>query len=93
MLPVWAICRSLTIRSIRVVAAETDVLFLPVIGVMTDIEGVPQWWVQLLLPVGAAVLLVVALTQALLLALGREPKEQVESEAEAVVREAMIRGE
>ena len=36
MLPVWAIRRSLTIRSIRVVAAETDVLFLPVIGVMTD---------------------------------------------------------
>lgn len=36
MLPVWAIRRSLTIRSIRVVAAETDVLFLPVIGAMTD---------------------------------------------------------
>ena len=36
MLPVWAIRRSLTIRSIRVVAAETDVLFLPVIGATAD---------------------------------------------------------
>lgn len=48
MLPVWAIRRSLTIRSIRVVAAETDVLFLPVIGVMTDRLAagllIRQWW-------------------------------------------------
>lgn len=48
MLPVWAIRRSLTIRRIRVVAAETDVLFLPVIGVMTDRLAagllIRQWW-------------------------------------------------
>ena len=48
MLPVWAIRRSLTIRSIRVVTAETDVLFLPVIGVMTDRLAagllIRQWW-------------------------------------------------
>jgi TRAP-type C4-dicarboxylate transport system permease small subunit len=43
------------------------------IGMMTDIEGVPEWWIQALLPVGAALLLLVALAQAASLAVGREP--------------------
>jgi TRAP-type C4-dicarboxylate transport system permease small subunit len=37
------------------------------------VEGVPEWWIQALLPAGAALLLLVALAQAASLALGREP--------------------
>jgi len=47
--------------------------FSLMVGMMTDLPGVPLWWVQLLLPVGAVLLLAVSACQALLLALGREP--------------------
>jgi TRAP-type C4-dicarboxylate transport system permease small subunit len=49
------------------------VAFSRMVGLMTDIEGIPQWWIQLLLPIGGALLFLVALCQALLLAIGREP--------------------
>ena len=47
--------------------------FSRMVGMQTEIEGVPEWWVQAILPFGAAVLLLVALAQALALALGRTP--------------------
>jgi TRAP-type C4-dicarboxylate transport system permease small subunit len=49
------------------------VAFSRMVGLMTDIAGVPQWWIQTLLPIGAALLFLVSICQALLLALGREP--------------------
>jgi TRAP-type C4-dicarboxylate transport system permease small subunit len=47
--------------------------FSRMVGFMTDLPGVPVWWIQTLLPIGAALLFLVACCQALLLALGREP--------------------
>ncbi len=47
--------------------------FSRMVGLMTDIEGVPEWWVQLLLPIGAGLLLVVSLCQAIVLAAGGAP--------------------
>ena len=64
------------------VAAVAVVLFLAgleaiefsmMVGFMTDLPGVPVWWIQTLLPIGAALLFLVSICQALLLALGREP--------------------
>ena len=49
------------------------VAFSRMVGMQTEIEGVPEWWIQAILPLGAAVLLLVALAQALTLALGQEP--------------------
>lgn len=49
------------------------VSFSRMVGLMTDIEGVPQWWIQVLLLIGAALLFLVSSCQALLLAFGREP--------------------
>ncbi|HYZ34307.1 MAG TPA: TRAP transporter small permease subunit [Crenalkalicoccus sp.] len=54
-------------------AGLETVAFSRMVGLMTDVEGVPLWWVQALLPLGAAVLLLVAVAQVLALALGREP--------------------
>jgi TRAP-type C4-dicarboxylate transport system permease small subunit len=50
------------------------VAFSRMVGMMTDLEGVPDWWIQALLPVGAAVLLAVALVQVAVLLAGREPE-------------------
>jgi len=49
------------------------VAFSRMVGLMSDLEGVPIWWVQAVLPVGAALLFVVAVVQAVALALGRAP--------------------
>ncbi|MGX9966980.1 TRAP transporter small permease [Roseomonas sp. F4] len=49
------------------------VSFSRMVGMMTDLEGVPAWWVQALLPVGAALLMLVATCQSLLLLLGHDP--------------------
>lgn len=61
------------VAAILLVAGIEAVEFSRMIGVMTDIEGVPEWWVQALLPVGAGLLLLVSLAQAAALALGRVP--------------------
>lgn len=61
------------VAAILLSAGIEAVAFSRMIGVMTDIEGVPEWWIQALLPLGAALLLLVSLAQALVLALGRDP--------------------
>ncbi len=61
------------VAAILLSAGIEAVAFSRMIGMMTDVEGVPEWWIQALLPVGAALLLLVALAQAAALALGREP--------------------
>ena len=50
------------------------VAFSRMVGIATDVEGVPIWWVQTLIPLGAALLLVVALAQVVVLACGLEPR-------------------
>lgn len=49
------------------------VAFSRMVGMMSDLEGVPIWWVQALMPTGAALLLVVASCQVLLFLAGRTP--------------------
>lgn len=58
---------------VLLLAGIEAVEFSRLVGMMTDLEGVPDWWIQALLPAGAAVLLLVALVQVATLALGREP--------------------
>nr|WP_282572052.1 TRAP transporter small permease [Roseomonas acroporae] len=54
-------------------AGIETVSFSRMIGIESELEGVPAWWLQMLLPVGAGVLLLVAVAQAMALLLGREP--------------------
>ena len=61
------------VAAVLFMAGWEAVSFSRMVGLMTDIEGVPVWWIQMLLPIGAALLFIVAACQALLLALGREP--------------------
>ncbi len=58
---------------VLLLAGLEAVEFSRMVGIQTEIEGVPEWWVQAILPAGAAVLLLVALAQALALAMGRTP--------------------
>jgi TRAP-type C4-dicarboxylate transport system permease small subunit len=62
-----------TVAVVLLLAGIEAIEFSLMVGMMTDLPGVPEWWIQSLLPAGAALLLVVSLCQALLLALGREP--------------------
>ncbi|NKC32813.1 TRAP transporter small permease [Falsiroseomonas selenitidurans] len=66
--------------------------FSRMIGMMTDLEGVPAWWVQALLPVGAALLLLVALAQSLLLLLGLAPAH-LPDDTEEIPRDPLARAE
>jgi TRAP-type C4-dicarboxylate transport system permease small subunit len=49
------------------------VSFSRMIGIATEIEAVPMWWLHLLIPVGAALLLLVSFAQLLVLLAGGEP--------------------
>lgn len=66
--------------------------FSRMIGVMTEIEGVPVWWIQALLPIGAAALLVVSLAQSAVLLLGGEP-DYLPTGDEELPRDTLARGE
>ena len=70
------------VAAILLAAGIEAVEFSRMIGLMTDVEGVPEWWIQALLPVGAALLLLVALAQAAALALGGEPPHLPRGDAE-----------
>lgn len=61
------------VAAVLMLAGWEAVAFSRMVGLMTDVEGVPEWWVQALLPIGAALLLLVALAQTAALALGRVP--------------------
>lgn len=74
------IARLLNVGSVAVVAVillregiET-VTFSHMIGIATDVEGVPKWWLHLLIPIGGGLLLMVAAAQMLVLLAGGEPR-------------------
>jgi TRAP-type C4-dicarboxylate transport system permease small subunit len=69
------------------------VAFSRMVGMMSDLEGVPIWWVQALLPFGAALLLLVALCQALLLLVGRQPAHLPQPGDDPLGRETLARAE
>jgi len=50
------------------------VAFSRMIGIATNLEAVPLWWVQLLIPLGAGLLLLVSVAQLLVLLAGGEPR-------------------
>jgi TRAP-type C4-dicarboxylate transport system permease small subunit len=52
----------------------STVAFSRMIGIATNVEGVPIWWVQTLIPIGAGLLLAAALAQIIVLACGIEPR-------------------
>lgn len=81
--PAWARASRITgAMSVAVVAAILffagleAVEFSRMVGLMTDLEGVPEWWVQAILPVGSVVLFLVAVVQILVLAAGGTPDFQ-----------------
>jgi TRAP-type C4-dicarboxylate transport system permease small subunit len=81
------------VAAVLVVAGWEMVEFSRMIGMMTDLQGVPAWWVQSLMPIGAALLLVVALCQALLLLLGREPAYLPKPDDDPLARDTLARAE
>ncbi|WP_431285166.1 TRAP transporter small permease [Humitalea sp. 24SJ18S-53] len=85
--PAWA--RAARIAGAVSVAVVAAILFFAgleavefsrMVGLMTDIEGVPEWWIQVILPVGAAVLFLVAVVQAIVLVTGGTPDFQPDDE-------------
>ncbi len=80
------------VAAVLVAAGWEAVEFSLMVGLMTDIPGVPQWWIQALLPAGAGLLLIVSLLQALILALGREPAH-LPQPGEDLPRDTLARGE
>jgi TRAP-type C4-dicarboxylate transport system permease small subunit len=80
------------VAAVLVYAGWEAIEFSLMVGMMTDIEGVPEWWIQLLLPIGAGLLLLVALVQTLVLALGGRP-EHLPTGDEELPRDTLARGE
>lgn len=80
------------VAAVLVHAGWEAIEFSLMVGMMTDIEGVPEWWIQLLLPIGAGLLLLVALVQTLVLALGGTP-EHLPTGDEELPRDTLARGE
>jgi TRAP-type C4-dicarboxylate transport system permease small subunit len=81
------------VAAVLVVAGWETVAFSRMIGLMSDLEGIPVWWVQALLPIGAALLFVVAACQALLLIAGREPGFLPKPEDDVLARDPLARAE
>jgi TRAP-type C4-dicarboxylate transport system permease small subunit len=81
------------VAGILLAAGIEAVAFSRMVGMMTDVEGIPEWWIQALLPAGAAVLLLVSLCQALLLALGREPEHLPRGDEDILAHDTLARGE
>jgi TRAP-type C4-dicarboxylate transport system permease small subunit len=80
------------VAAILLWAGWEAVAFSRMVGLMTDIEGVPEWWIQALLPIGSAVLLLVALAQCVVLLTGGTP-EYLPTGDEELPRDTLARGE
>ena len=80
------------VAAVLLSAGIEAVEFSRMTGMMTDIEGVPEWWIQAILPAGSSVLLVVALAQLVTLLRGRTP-EHLPTGEEDMPRDLLARGE
>lgn len=60
--------------AILLVEGIATVSFSRMIGIATNVEGVPLWWVHTLIPLGAGLLLAASLAQIVVLAAGLEPR-------------------
>jgi TRAP-type C4-dicarboxylate transport system permease small subunit len=99
-MPPW-LARVFHLIGVLSVAAVGVILFLAgleaiafsrLVGLMTDIPGVPVWWIQALLPAGAGLLVLVSLAQAAVLAAGGEP-EHLPRAGEELPPDTLARGE
>lgn len=81
------------VAGVLVMAGLETVAFSRMVGMMSDLPGVPMWWVQALLPAGAALLLVVSLCQALLLVVGRAPAHLPKPGDDPLARDTLARAE
>ena len=77
---------------VLLLAGVEAIEFSLMVGMMTDFDGVPEWWVQTLLPLGAGLLLLVSLAQAFVLAFGGTP-EHLPSPDEDMPRDPLARAE
>ncbi|MBU8538669.1 TRAP transporter small permease [Falsiroseomonas tokyonensis] len=82
-----------TVAALLLQAGIETVEFSRMVGMMTDLEGIPAWWIQALLPVGATLLLLVAACQTLLLLLGRDPAFLPEETGDEIPRDPLARAE
>jgi TRAP-type C4-dicarboxylate transport system permease small subunit len=80
------------VAAILLLAGWEAVEFSMMVGLMTDLEGVPEWWIQALLPAGAAVLLLVSLAQCAVLIAGGTP-DYLPTGDEELPRDTLARGE
>ncbi len=77
------------VAAILLHAGMEAVAFARLVGMQTEIEGIPAWWIQALLPLGAALLLLVALVQAAALLLGRDPPHLPARDTHGLPRDAL----
>jgi TRAP-type C4-dicarboxylate transport system permease small subunit len=80
------------VAAVLLLAGLEAVAFSRMIGVMTELGGVPEWWVQALLPIGASLLMLVGLGQALVLLTGGTP-EYLPTGEDELPRDTLARGE
>ena len=80
------------VGAILTVAGWEAVSFSRMVGLATEIEAVPLWWVQMLLPIGASVLCLVAVVQSLVLLTGGTPEHQPTGE-DKLSLDTLARGE
>jgi len=59
------------VAAVLVAAGWETIEFSLLVGMMTEVAGIPTWWVQAALPAGAALLLLMALAQAWTVLRGR----------------------
>jgi len=58
------------------------VAFSRMVGIISNVASMPQWIVQLVVPIGAALLIIISLVEFLLRALGLEPEGPKEDEGD-----------
>jgi TRAP-type C4-dicarboxylate transport system permease small subunit len=59
------------VAAVLVAAGWETVAFSRLVGLVTEVGGIPTWWVQVVLPIGGALLLIMAAAQILALLRGR----------------------
>ena len=80
------------VAAVLVWAGWEAIEFSLMVGMLTDIPGVPEWWIQSLLPLGAGLLFLVAACQSLILALGGTP-DFLPAPGEDLPRDPLARAE
>lgn len=70
------------VGAVLVAAGWETIEFSLLVGMMTEVAGIPTWWTQAALPIGAALLLVMALAQIWAALRGRPPLPRAQNPPE-----------